>query len=250
MISYDFSGKVGVVTGAGGGMGGELASMMLAAGGSVVMIDIKPEPDDLPGSPDRRLYAQGDITDTQFVTEAIDAGAERFGRIDHLANVAGVLWFGKDVSALDIDLDVWDKVFDINIKSMVRTVRAAVPHMREAGGGSMVHFSTIQCLRGDPAPQEAYSASKGGVGALSRSLAMQLAADNIRSNAIYPGPTLTPMQERWDTDDKLAQVAAHVPLGRVGTPHDIASAAMFLMSDGASYITGIDLVVDGGVLLH
>lgn len=132
---------------------------------------------------------------------------------------------------------------------MVYTARATVPHMREVGGGAMVHFSTTQCLRGDPLPQDAYSTAKAGVGALSRSLAMQLAADNIRSNAIYPGLTHTPLQARWDTPEKLAAVAAHVPLGRIGTPQELATAAVFLLSDGASYITGIDLVVDGGLLL-
>ncbi len=250
MISFDFSNRVAVVTGAGGGMGGEIAARLLASGGSVVMIDVKPEPDNLPGTPEQRLYAQGDVTDAAFVTAAINEGAERFGRIDHLANVAGVLWFGRDVSLLDIDLDVWDKVFDITLKSMVLTARAAVPHMKAGGGGSMVHFSTIQCLRGDPAPQDAYSTAKAGVGALSRSLAMQLAADGIRSNALYPGPVLSPMQERWDSDEKLSGVASYVPLGRVGMPEDLAKAALFLLSDGASFITGTDLVVDGGVLLH
>jgi len=132
---------------------------------------------------------------------------------------------------------------------MVHAARAAVPHMRKSGGGAMVHFSTIQCLRGDPVPQDAYSASKAGVGALSRSLAMQLAGDRIRSNAIYPGPTLTPMQDRWNTEEKLAAVARWVPLGSIASPEELAIPALFLLSDGASYITGIDLVVDGGVLL-
>ncbi len=163
--------------------------------------------------------------------------------------MAGVLWFDRDSSLLDMDMDVWDRVFDINLKSMVYTVRATVPHMREAKGGAMVHFSTTQCLRGDPLPQDAYSTAKAGVGALSRSLAMQLAADNIRSNAIYPGLTHTPLQARWDTTEKLAAAACHVPLGRIGTPRELATAAVFLLSDGASYITGIDLVVDGGLLL-
>ena len=99
---------------------------------------------------------------------------------------------------------------------MVHTARAVVPHMRKAGGGAMVHFSTIQCLRGDPVPQDAYSTSKAGVGALSRSLAMQLAGDQIRSNAIYPGPTLTPMQDRWNTAEKIAAVGQWVLLGRAG----------------------------------
>ncbi len=249
MIKYDFSGRVAVVTGAGGGMGQQIANLILNAGGSVIMIDLKPKPDDLGGTEDCRLYVQGDITDCSFVDTTIAAGVERFGRIDYLANVAGVLWFDRDASLLDMDLDVWDRVFNINLKSMVHLARATVPHMRKAGGGAMVHFSTTQCLRGDPKPQDAYSTAKAGVGALSKSLAMQLSADNIRSNAIYPGLTLTPLQDRWDTAEKIEDVGQFVPLGRIGTPQELASAAVFLLSDGASYITGIDMVVDGGLLL-
>lgn len=250
MITYDFTGRATVVTGAGGGIGQEIAACLLRAGGKVAMIDTKPEPDGLPGTASQRLYLQGDLTDLDFVAAAMDEAATRLGRIDHLANVAGVLWFGRDASLLDMDLEVWDRVFDVNLKSMVHTARCAVPHMKRAGGGSMVHFSTVQCLRGDPAPQDAYSASKAGVGALSRSLAMQLAAEGIRSNAIFPGPARTPMQDRWDTEEKVAAVAEHIPLGRVGSPADLAAAALFLLSDAAAWITGVDLVVDGGLLLR
>lgn len=230
-------------------MGQQIANMILNAGGSVIMIDLKPEPDDLGGTADKRLYVQGDVTDHVFVDATIAESVNRFGRIDYLANVAGVLWFDRDASLLNMDMDVWDRVFDINLKSMVHMARSTVPHMRKTGAGAMVHFSTTQCLRGDPKPQDAYSTAKAGVGALSKSLAMQLAADNIRSNAIYPGLTLTPLQDRWDTNEKIDDVGRSVPLGRIGTPQELASAAVFLLSDGASYITGIDLVVDGGLLL-
>ncbi|MBM85754.1 MAG: short-chain dehydrogenase [Rhodospirillaceae bacterium] len=249
MIAFDFSSRVAVITGAGGGIGQRIANMILKAGGSVVMIDLKEEPGDLAGLPEQRLYAQGDLTDQAFVTAVIDEGAARFGSIDHLANVAGVLWFDRDASLLEIDLDVWDEIFEINLKSMVHTARAAVPHMRRTGGGTMVHFSTTQCLRGDPVPQDAYSTAKAGVGALSRSLASQLASYNIRSNAIYPGLTMTPLQARWGIPEKRAEIARTVPLGRIAEPDELASAAVFLLSEGASYITGIDLVVDGGLLL-
>jgi 3-oxoacyl-[acyl-carrier protein] reductase len=249
MLQYDFTGRAAVVTGAAGGMGQAVARGILSAGGAVAMIDVKPEPEGLAEHGERAFYAQGDLTEEAFVRRTIDAAAMRFGRLDYLANIAGVLWFGRDASLLDMDLRIWDQVFAINLKSMVHTARAVVPHMRKAGGGAMVHFSTIQCLRGDPVPQDAYSTSKAGVGALSRSLAMQLAADGIRSNAIYPGPTLTPMQERWNTAEKIAAVGRWVPLGRVANPEDLANPALFLLSDAASYITGIDLVVDGGVLL-
>jgi len=248
MLSFDFRGRVALVTGAAGGMGLEISRQILAAGGAVVMIDVKDAPADLAGA-ERCLYAQGDLTDEQFVRRTVEEAARRFGRIDYLANVAGVLWFGRDQSLLNMDLDVWDQVFDINLKSMVNTARAVVPHMRAAGGGAMVHFSTVQCLRGDSAPQDAYSASKAGVGAISKSLAMQLASEGIRSNTIFPGLTLTPMQQRWDSPEKIAAVGKYVPMGRVGTPQELARAALFLLSDGASYITGIDLVVDGGILL-
>jgi len=133
---------------------------------------------------------------------------------------------------------------------MVHTARAAVPFMRKTGGGAMVHVSTIQWMRGDLKPQDAYQASKAAVSALSRSLAAQLAGDGIRSNVICPGPTLTPMQARWDSEDIRRQVADYVPMGRIGTAEDMAQAALFLLSDAAGFITGVDLPVDGGVLLR
>ena len=115
MLRYDFTGRAAVVIDAAGGMGEAVASGLLTAGGAVAMIDVKPQPDDLGGFGDRALYAQGDLTDESFVRRTIDAAAMRFGRLDYLANVAGVLWFGRDASLLDMDLGVRDRVFAINL---------------------------------------------------------------------------------------------------------------------------------------
>lgn len=244
----DFGGRVAFITGAGGGMGLSLADLFLETGGKAVLFDVKPEPDALVKHAGKYTYVQGDLVDDAAVRDAITLCGETYGGLDCLANVAGVLWFGRDTSVLDIDLDVWDQVFDINLKSMARTIRHAVPLMRARGGGSMVHFSTVQCLRGDPAPQDAYSASKGAVSALSRSIAIQCAADGIRSNVIYPGVVMSPMQDRWADDAATQQaIADHVPLKRIGTVRDLANAAAFFLSDMSGYVTGTELIVDGGL---
>lgn len=239
-----FDGKVALVTGAGGGMGLAIARDLIAEGARVAAIDLKPPPDGL--ADERLLYHQGDVSDPAEVAAVVEGAVARWGRLDLLANVAGVLWFDRDRSLLDIELAVWERVIAINLKGVMLASRAAVPHMRRAGGGAMVHFSTIQCLRGDDRPQDAYQASKAGVIALSKSLAIQLAAERIRSNVILPGPTLTPMQARW-SDEARAGVAAAVPLGRVGTAADMSAACRFLLSDEASFITGTELIVDGGL---
>ena len=244
-----FIGKTAFVTGAGGGMGLQIASDLMAAGAYVAMVDVKPQPDCTPLGVGNFIYLKCDLSDEAAVKTAVAQTVEAFGGIDLLANVAGVLWFDRDKSVLEMDLDVWDTVFRINLKSMVHTTRHIAPHMKAAGGGAMVHFSTIQCLRGDDAPQDAYQASKAGVIALSKSLAIQLGRANIRSNVILPGPAQSPMQARWDDDaaaiKNLSQV---VPLGRVGRVTDMSNACLFLLSDKADFITGTELVVDGGLL--
>ena len=243
-----FAGKSAVVTGAGGGMGLNIAQDLLAAGARVTMIDVKPRPDALDDNSGVTTYLEGDVTDDAFVADAMTRTFDAHGRLDYLVNAAGVLWFGRDMSLVDIDLDVWDQVLAIDLKSMVHTARHAVPLMRRSGGGAMVHVSSIQCLRGDDRPQDAYQASKAAMIALSKSIAVQFAADGIRSNALLPGGTASPMQERWVVDPTLAAASAgHVPLGRVGTTQDMANACLFLLSDKASYITGTELIVDGGV---
>lgn len=244
----EFSGRVAFITGAGGGMGLAIARSFLEQGGKALLMDVKPEPAELKPFRQDLVFVQDDLTDESSVAQAVANAMEKFGRLDYLVNVAGVLWFDRDKSVLDIDLDVWDQVMDINLKSMVHTIRHTVPAMRKSGGGAMVHFSTVQCLRGDPAPQDAYGASKAGVVTLSKSVAIQLAGEGIRSNVIFPGVAMTPLQARWDGKKEIQEaVANHVPIGRMGTAEDMANACLFLLSDKASYITGTELTVDGGL---
>ena len=242
-------GRNAFVTGAGGGMGLAIVQGLVDDGCAVTGFDLKPRPRHIEDGKAPVAYVRGDLTDEGAVGHAIDEACSRHGRLDYLVNAAGVLLFGEDKSAAEIDLTLWDRVMAVNLKSVVHTCRHAIPHMRRTGGGAMVHIATIQCLRGDAAPQDAYQASKAGVTALSKSLAVQFAGERIRSNVIHPGPTLSPMQQRWlDNPQDAARVAGQIPLGRLGTPEDIAHAALFLLSDDASFITGTELIVDGGLM--
>ena len=138
-------------------------------------------------------------------------------------------------------------MFAVNLTSMVLTARAAVPCMKAAGGGAMVHFSSIQALRGDRRAQDAYGASKGAIISFSRSVAIQCAGDGIRSNAILSSYIMTPMQERLKADPaRRAALEAAIPLRRLGETADIARACLFLLSDAAAFITGTELIIDGG----
>lgn len=243
-----FSGKSAIVTGAAGGMGLEIARSLLAEGARVTLVDVKAPviASEVTANAAART-ATGSITDWEFVSRTIAETRDAFGRIDYLVNAAGVLWFDRDCSVADIGLDVWDEVMAINLKGAAQMVKATVPAMRERGG-AMVHFSTIQALRGDSRPQDAYQASKAGLIALSKSIAVQFARDGIRSNCILPGPTESPMQDRWRGDPAAKSATAQaVPLGRVGTVSDMAQACLFLLSDKASFITGTELIVDGGL---
>jgi NAD(P)-dependent dehydrogenase (short-subunit alcohol dehydrogenase family) len=242
---FGFDGRTALVTGAGGGMGLQIARELAAAGAAVTGIDLKDPPDGFPG-----IYARGDITDWLFLEATIGEMVGRTGRFDLLANVAGVLAFGIDTSLAEIELATWNRMIEINLTGSMLAARFALTRMRAAGnGGAMVHFSSTQCLRGDDKPQDAYQVAKAGIIAMSKSLAIQGAADGIRSNTVIPGPTATPMQARWQEDPQQRRATATaVPLGRVGEPADLANAALFLLSGKASWITGTELLVDGGLM--
>ena len=245
----DFTGKAAVVAGGGGGMGLAIVRNLAAEGAQVTVMDIKPEPVELAGSKGKVDYHQGDVTDEAFVRDVVERTTRKTGRLDYLVNTTGVLWFDRDKSCVEMDMAVWDRVLDINLKSFALTARHAIPHMKATGGGAMVHIASTDAARGDERPQDAYGAAKAGVVRLSKSLAIQFAGDGIRSNTILPGPVHTPMQARWDNNSEaIAAINSHVPLGRVGEAEDIANAALFLLSDKASYITGTELIVDGGCM--
>ena len=156
--------------------------------------------------------------------------------------------FGKDISAVDINFKVWDKVFDINLKTMASLAKFIIPKMKKNNFGSMVHISSIDALTGDDKPQDAYGASKAAMIRLSKSLAIQFASKNIRSNIVLPGPIETPMQKRWKKNLKAKiQLSSLIPLQRIGKPKDVVNTIMFLLSDQSQYITGTEIIVDGGL---
>ncbi|MBT7506443.1 MAG: SDR family oxidoreductase [Rhodospirillales bacterium] len=243
-----FQDKVAFVAGAGGGMGLAIANSLISAGCHVGMADVKPSPDDIIPGPGQSLYHEGNLTDDAFVQSSITDTVNAFGKLDYLVNTTGVLWFDHDKSVVDMDMDVWDQVMAINLKSFALTSRHAIPHMQKNGGGAMVHFSSVDATGGDAPSQDAYGASKAGVIRLAKSLAIQYAGDGIRSNVILPGGTMSPIQERWQgNEDAQSRAAGFVPLGRLGTTENMSDACLFLLSDAACYITGVELPVDGGI---
>ena len=159
-----------------------------------------------------------------------------------------MLWFDKDISVTNINFNTWGKIFDINLKSMGYLAKIIIPKMKKNKFGSMVHISSIDALSGDEKPQDAYGASKAAMIRLSKSLAIQFAIKNIRSNCILPGAVETPMQNRWKKNPQAKmQLSNNIPLKRIGKPQDIANAILFLLSDESSYITGTEIIVDGGL---
>ncbi|MBT3626999.1 MAG: SDR family oxidoreductase [Rhodospirillaceae bacterium] len=243
----EFIKRGGLVAGAGGGMGLAIANSLIEAGANIVLADIKPEPANIADGPGRAIYLQGDLSQAEFSRQAVSRAQEHAGRFDFLVNTVGVWWGEEDVSLVDIDLGVWDRVFENNLDSMMLTARHAVPLMQKNGGGAMLLFSSIQALRGDALAQDAYSASKGAIRALSKSFAIQFAGDNIRCNTIVPGYVWTGMMGRLEgKPERRQEMQDIIPLKRFGTVADIAGACLFLLSDSASFITGTELIIDGG----
>tara|TARA_B100001175_G_scaffold260978_1_gene230048 strand:+ start:1394 stop:2149 length:756 start_codon:yes stop_codon:yes gene_type:complete len=247
-MKLNYKGKSAIITGASGGMGLEISKKLSQNNISVLMLDLKKPSNDFLKKNKNCEFKIVDVTNFKLMKTHIDKFYKKNKRIDYLVNTTGVLWFDKDISAVNIEDKIWDKVFQINLKSMVFLSKIIVPKMIKNNFGSMVHISSIDALSGDDKPQDAYGASKAAMIRLSKSFAIQFASNKIRSNIILPGPIDTGMQIRWKKNPKAKKnLEKFIPLNKIGKPQDISNACMFLLSDEASYITGTELIVDGGI---
>ena len=240
-----FKGKVAVVTGGSGGIGLDVSKKLAKLKIKVLILDInKPNI-----SKNKFIYFEKvDLSNENEINQAINKFIKKEKRIDYIVNAAGVLWFDKDIGLEKIKNDIWDKVFTINLKSMLIVIKKILPNMKKNKFGSIVNISSIDALSGDDKPQEAYGASKAAMIRLSKSIAIQYANKNIRSNSILPGPVETPMQKRWKKNPNAKKnLTKIIPLQRVGKPENIADTVLFLLSEQSCYITGTEIIVDGGL---
>ena len=194
------------------------------------------------------LALQADVTDPEQVEDMYTRVREEFGRIDVLFNNAGISP-PDDVSVLDTSLEAWQRVQDVNLKSVFLCCRHGIPHLLEGGGGSVINTASFVAVLGAATSQISYTASKGGVLALSRELGVEFARRGVRVNALCPGPVNTPLlQELYARDpEQAARRMVHVPMGRFADPREIANGALFLASDESSYVTAQSFMVDGGI---
>lgn len=244
--------KVAVITGAGSGIGRVAARLFADEGASVVVADIDA---DQAGEAAAEIVASGgtavpvgvDVSDEREVADMVGVAVGRFGGLHVLFNNAGV-FPADDGGILDTPPDTWQRVMDVNLKGVWLGCRAAVPAMLASGGGSIVNVASFVALMGAATAQIAYTASKGGVLALTRELAVEYARSGIRANSLCPGPIETPLLSELLADpERRNRRLVHIPIGRFGRPEEIARAALFLASDESSFVTGSALVVDGGI---
>jgi NAD(P)-dependent dehydrogenase (short-subunit alcohol dehydrogenase family) len=245
------NGKVALITGAGMGMGREAAALFAEEGARVIVADI-----DAGAAAEtvaivekaggQALATIGDVALEADVSRMIAEGVRRFGALHVLYNNAGVLWKDRDRSVLETDERWWDRVMAINLKSVFWVTKHGIPHLRAAGGGSIVMMGSVSALAGFTRAQDAYTAAKGALISLTKSLAIQFARDRIRCNVIHPGIVDTPLQAPYLTGAIRKEFEAGIPLGRIARPREIANVALFLASDESSYVTGTELVADGG----
>ena len=245
--------KVALITGAGMGQGRSASLIFAREGAKIVALEI----DEAAGRETVKMvkdqggqavYCNCDVAVEKQVAKAVLDGVRAFGKLNILYNNAGVLWRDKDFEVTRTTEASWDRVMNINLKGAVWVCKYGVPELIKAGGGSIINIASVSALIGFTTAQDAYTCSKGALVSLTRSLAIVYAKNKIRANTIHPGAVDTPMQKEWDDETRKA-IAEWVPLGRMGKPEDIANCALFLASDESAYVTGAEIIVDGGIMV-
>jgi NAD(P)-dependent dehydrogenase (short-subunit alcohol dehydrogenase family) len=248
--------KVCLITGAGSGMGAVAARMFAAEGARVVVAEVDESAgravvDEVTASGGRATFVRADVSSESDAQGMVDHATATWGRLDVLYNNAGIMP-EADHSVTDTAVDVWDRVMAINVRGVFLGCKYAIPRMVEQGSGSVINVASFVAILGCSVPQDAYTASKGAVLSLTRSLAVQFGPKGVRANAICPGPVETPMLMDWllkDQDAKRIRLARN-PTGRFGKPEEIVSMAIYLASDESRWTNGASLVVDGGISVN
>ncbi|HEY1571105.1 MAG TPA: 3-oxoacyl-ACP reductase [Pseudonocardiaceae bacterium] len=241
-------GRVAVVTGGGSGIGLASVRRLAAEGARIVVADIDPIGGEMAAGEVDGLYVRADVSSEDDVRRLFGTTMDTYGSVDVAFNNAGISP-PEDDSILSTDLAMWQRVQEVNLTSVYLCSKYAIEYMRAAGRGSVINTASFVAVMGSATSQISYSASKGGVLAMSRELGVQFAREGIRVNAICPGPVNTPLlQELFSADSAhAARRLVHVPMGRFAEPEEIAAAVAFLASDDASYITASTFLVDGGI---
>jgi NAD(P)-dependent dehydrogenase (short-subunit alcohol dehydrogenase family) len=243
------TGKVALISGGARGMGAAEAAMFCGEGASVVIGDVldaegKAIESEIGGKGGRIVYIHLDVTSEADWQAAVDLAVSRFGKLDVLVNNAGIGAHGR---VEDTSAEAWDRVMAINAKGVFLGTKAVIPAMRRAGGGSIINISSQLGLVGSDHTSPHYSASKGAVRLLTKTTALQYAREGIRVNSVHPGPIETPMTAARRSDPAVkAMMVSRIPLGRYGQANEVAYGVVYLASDEASFVTGSELVIDGG----
>jgi NAD(P)-dependent dehydrogenase (short-subunit alcohol dehydrogenase family) len=239
--------KVALITGAGSGIGLQTAKLFAKEGASVVCVDVNEKAAQDAAAAVKGLAVQADVSKAADCERMVAAAEKKFGRLNVLFNNAGIM-HGKDDDAMSTPEEIWDLTLDINAKGVFLGCKYGIPALKRAGGGSIINTASFVARMGAATPQVAYTASKGAVLAMTRELAVIHARQNIRVNALCPGPLKTELLMSFlNTDAKKQRRLVHIPMGRFGEAEEIAKAALFLASDESSYVTGTDFLVDGGI---
>jgi NAD(P)-dependent dehydrogenase (short-subunit alcohol dehydrogenase family) len=241
-------GRVAVVTGGGSGIGLASVRRLASEGARVVVADIDPDSGKVAADEVDGLFVRTDVTSPEQVEALFQSAVDTYGSLDIAFNNAGISPPDDD-SILDTGLEAWQRVQNVNLTSVYLCCKAAIPHMRRGGRGSIINTASFVAVMGAATSQISYTASKGGVLAMSRELGVQFAREGIRVNALCPGPVNTPLlQELFAKDPERAQRRlVHIPMGRFAEPTEIAAAVAFLASDDSSFMTASSFLVDGGI---